>query len=111
MSLSRERQSAGTDADWEALREIAAIERQIRGSSVEGVAVRVTDSGARLAWLTSSMASHFRGSFLASVVTAVANTTHWEVMTVHDPLEEDDGRMQSCLTLQRTDASDTEGQR
>jgi len=95
----------GTDESCRAaIREIAGIEHDLRGSSCEDVAVRIDGSGARIGFATWELNEHHRGSLTGSVCAAVGETAHWQVAVVHDPLEDDDGMVHTLLTLRRVRA-------
>lgn len=87
----------------DAVEELAPIERDLRGSSCEDVAVRIDGHGARVGFGTWELNEHHRGSLTGSVCAAVGETTHWQVAVVHDPLEDDDGTVHTLLTLRRVE--------
>ncbi len=87
--------------------EIAAIERDLRASTTEGVEVIVGQTGARLYVDTWEPNEADRGTLLAGLCRAVADTDYWELARIHDPLPRDDSQLvSSAVTVRRVEGED-----
>jgi len=88
-------------------REIADVERQLRESTTEGVEVIVGQNGARVYFGTWEPNPAFRGELLAGLCTAIAESEHWGLSRIHDPMEREDSQLvSSAVTVVRAGDDD-----
>lgn len=96
-----------TRPDADPAHELAAVERDLRRSTgVHEPEVRVTGDSARLYWDTWEPNPATRGRILAGVCTALARSTHWDLVTVHDPMEREGEMISNAVTIRREDEDD-----
>jgi hypothetical protein len=84
-------------------REIAEVEKKLNQTATEGYEVRVDESGGRIWFDTWEPNPAFRGEIVANICTDIAESDHWELVRVHDPIERDSGLVQAGVTMRRTD--------
>lgn len=90
--------------DAAAAHALATIERDLRATDgVHDITVRVEASSGRLYWDTWEPNPATRGRILAGVCSAIATSTHWELVTVHDPMERESGMISNAVTVRRSD--------
>ncbi|MFW6434822.1 MAG: hypothetical protein ACOCY1_00430 [Halovenus sp.] len=81
--------------------ELALLERDLRESRAIDCEVRAADTGARVWFDTWEPNPATRGEITASVCSKIAQSEHWELVRVHDPMEREDGIVQSGVTARR----------
>jgi len=82
--------------------EIADIERGLR--LTEGVyepTAQLDAASGRLYWDTWEPNEALRSEVLANVCTEVATSDHWDLVSVHDAMERDNGRISNAVTIKR----------
>jgi len=81
----------GRDLPVDDLQDLAKIERLLRRDTrAHNPRIDIGREGARIAFESSRLNQHARGSLTASVVSEVVHTAAWGLATVYDPFGVDD---------------------
>lgn len=80
-------------------REIAEVEKKLHATATEGHEVRIDESGGRVWFDTWEPNPAFRGEILANICTDIAESEHWELVRVHDPITRDSGIVQTGVSF------------
>jgi len=103
-----EAQGRATDRPaLEAAHEIAAVEHNLRAvGAVEAVVVDARPES-RVYFGTWEPNPAFRGELLAGLCTAIAESEHWGLSRIHDPMEREDSQLvSSAVTVVRAGDDD-----
>lgn len=88
--------------------ELALVERRLRMTDgVTAVVVNASQNSARLYFDSWSPNESTRGDAKAHVCQEIAASRHWELVTIHDDIEDDDGTMHAAITLARSETRES----
>jgi hypothetical protein len=86
--------------------ELADVEHNLRAvGAVKAVVVDARPASARLYWDTWEPNEATRSRTLAGVCTAIATSAHWQLVSVHDPLEREQ-MISNAVTVRRDQEGD-----